>query len=278
MGKGAFKLYLIIVGMWVENVCGYTVQDAPLLENRPIWLKACQRSDSKINECINDMFLHLFPYLAAGIPEIKVEHFEPLALENVAISKGSGPIVISGKLYDLHVEGPSNSTPKNSEFIRNGKQGHWNLDMDIPLLDIKSKYNLKGQILVLPLVGHGNCQLKLSEIRTKISTNITFPERNQREIMQVDAMKVKFRIGGLWAQFDHLFNGNEILGRTVNAFINQNGLEIIAELEESIANSLAQIFKKLMNNVFVKMPTDLWYLDEEQFAEYQRELKTAGTR
>ncbi|ERL88131.1 hypothetical protein D910_05519 [Dendroctonus ponderosae] len=95
---------------------------------------------------------------------------------------------------------------------RNGKQGHWNLDMDIPLLDIKSKYNLKGQILVLPLVGHGNCQLKLSEIRTKISTNITFPERNQREIMQVDAMKVKFRIGGLWAQFDHLFNGNEILG------------------------------------------------------------------
>lgn len=85
--------------------------------------------------------------------------------------------------------------------------------MDIPLLDIKSKYNLKGQILVLPLVGHGNCQLKLFEIRTKITTNITFPQRNNREIMQVDGLKVKFRVGGLRAQFDNLFNGNEILGK-----------------------------------------------------------------
>lgn len=98
-------------------------------------------------------------------------------------------------------------------FTQKGKHGHWNFGLELPLLDIQSKYNLKGQILVLPLVGHGNCELKLYNIRTKIFTNITFPTKEGREIMHIDNMKVKFRVGALRVKFDNLFNGNKILGK-----------------------------------------------------------------
>ncbi|CAG9771957.1 unnamed protein product [Ceutorhynchus assimilis] len=253
------------------GVCGYTVQDAPLLVKRPSWLKVCKKTDPKINSCINDMFLQMFPDLAKGIPEINVEHFEPLSLESVSISKGMGPIVLAGSLFDLLVAGPSNSTPVDSEFIQNGKKGNWNFGLDIPLLDIKSRYNLKGQILVLPLLGQGHCEIKLYNILTKVSTNLTFVEKDGRELMHIDSMKVKFRIGGLKVKFENLFNGNKILGQTVNSFINHNGLEIVSELEESISTSLAEIFKKLLNNVFMKIPTDLWYLTDEQYKEYNKE-------
>lgn len=59
----------------------------------------------------------------------------------------------------------------------------------------------------------------------------------------------------------------------MNAFLNQNALEVISELEESIGESLAQIFKNIMNNVFSKIPTDLWLLTEEGFQKYQSEQK-----
>ncbi|XP_066257274.1 protein takeout-like [Euwallacea similis] len=269
------EVFVLLAGTCASSVWSYTVQDAPLLTHRPQWLKPCKKSNPNIGACVNDMFLFMFPNLAAGIPEINVEHFEPLLLENVSISKGNGPIILTGKLYDLVVMGPSNSTPTDSEFIQSAnKQGQWNFGLNIPLLDIKSKYNLKGQILVLPLLGHGNCDLKLFNIRTRIYANLTFVEKEEQEIMYIENLKVKFRVGGLRVQFENLFNGNKILGHTVNAFINQNGLEIVGELEESIADSLARIFTKLLNNVFVKIPTDLWLLSDQKYAEYEKEIKT----
>lgn len=55
-----------------------------------------------------------FP-LCKGIPEINVDPFEPLTLDRVSVSKGSGPITLAGSLYDLHITGPSNSTPSATE-------------------------------------------------------------------------------------------------------------------------------------------------------------------
>ncbi|KAL1491152.1 hypothetical protein ABEB36_011792 [Hypothenemus hampei] len=262
MTTSRHQLTAILLTVVSTVIDGYVVQDAPLLIKRPDWLKTCRKDDPNINDCINDMFFQMFPYLAKGIPEINVEHFEPLFLDNVSLSKGNGPIVLTGKFYNLTIAGPSNSTPKDTEFIRNEQKGHWNFNMDIPLLDIKTKYNLKGQILVLPLLGHGDCELKLYGIRTNIRTNITFVPVEGREILHINSMKVKFKVGGLKVKFDNLFNGNRILGHTVNTFINQNGLEIVSELEQNIADSLAEIFTKLMNNVFGKIPLDLWYLTQ----------------
>ncbi|RZB45738.1 JHBP domain containing protein, partial [Asbolus verrucosus] len=207
------------------------------------------------------------------IPEMNVDAFEPLLLDKVSVSKGSGAITLTGGLFNLIVAGPSNSTPTYTEFdIANKK---WNFGLDLPLLNIESQYNLKGKILVLPLVGHGACDLRLSEVQTKITTNISFPIIEGREVVKIDTMHVAFKVGGMKVKLHNLFNGNKILGQTVNQFINQNALEIVGELEDSIGESLAAIFTDIMNNVYTKMPTDLWLLSDEQYEQYQKELKSA---
>lgn len=48
-------------------------------------------------------------------------------------------------------------------------------------------------------------------------------------------------------------------------------MEIIDELEESIGESLAKIFKDLMNNIFTKIPTDLWLLSDKEYEKYLEE-------
>lgn len=58
-----------------------------------------------------------------------------------------------------------------------------------------------------------------------------------------------------------------LLGLTVNAFLNQHALDIIGELHDNIGDSLATIFKNLINNVFSKMPTDLWLPKEVEELE-----------
>lgn len=44
----------------------------------------------------------------------------------------------------------------------------------------------------------------------------------------------------------------------MNNFLNQNSIEVITELEENIGENLAVIFTDLINNVFMKIPTELW--------------------
>lgn len=63
-------------------------------------------------------------------------------------------------------------------------------------------------------------------------------------------------------------------GETVNNFINKNALEIIHELEESINESMAEIFIDLLNNIFSKLPTDFWLLTDEQYAKFEEASKS----
>lgn len=48
----------------------------------------------------------------------------------------------------------------------------------------------------------------------------------------------------------------------MNSFLNQNAQEVINELSDSIGLSLGDILKDLMNEIFSKIPTDLWLLEE----------------
>lgn len=265
------KLVTLLILFLDSDIMGYKIQDAPLLTKRPPWLKVCRKSAPNINKCLDDLFAQMFPYLATGIPEINVEHFEPLLLDKVSITKGSGPIILTGSFEDLHIVGSANATPHDIDLFKDGSHGHWNFGIDVPTLDIKSIYNLKGHILVLPLHGHGNSTLKLHNVRTKCFNNVSFPLKEGREIVHIDSMKVNFKVGAMKIKLDNLFNGNKILGHTVNAFINQNGLEIISELEETLGESLAQTFTKLINNIFTKIPLDLWYLNDEQYQQYEKE-------
>ena len=72
---------------------------------------------------------------------------------------------------------------------------------------------MKGKILILPLVGHGDSELTLHGVDTRVTTNITFPLRDGREIMAIDSMNVAFTLDGIEVHLDNLFNGNKILGK-----------------------------------------------------------------
>lgn len=93
------------------------------------------------------------------------------------------------------------------------KDNIFNFGIDLPLLDIDSHYNLVGKILVLPLVGNGPCKLNLKDVRTIITTNYTIVQKENREVMHVDEMKVNFKVGYMHIKLDNLFNGNKVLGK-----------------------------------------------------------------
>lgn len=46
-------------------------------------------------------------------------------------------------------------------------------DLEIPKLRINATYNLKGNILLLPLIGSGDVNIVLKDIKTTVTTKIS---------------------------------------------------------------------------------------------------------
>lgn len=81
-----------------------------------------------------------------------------------------------------------------------------------------------------------------------------------QDAIHIEEMKVTFLVGSMRIHLENLFNGNKVLGASLNMFLNQNAKEVIAELRSDLEHGLANIFTGLWNNVFSKLPIKLWLL------------------
>lgn len=71
------------------------------------WLKVTfsAQCHDKIDKLNGNFWFH-----STGIPELGIEHFEPLNLQSVSVSRGSGSLTLAGGFKNLIVKGPSNTT------------------------------------------------------------------------------------------------------------------------------------------------------------------------
>ncbi|BES97647.1 Haemolymph juvenile hormone Hypothetical protein protein (JHBP) [Nesidiocoris tenuis] len=228
-----------------------------LLNRQPEWIKIpCHRKDPKVNECLKNTFQGMFPFMARGIPEVNIPRFEPLFIEKIGITKGHGAVTLAGNFNHLYAHGPSNTTTIYTSLDE--KAGKLDIGLHIPFIRTESQYDLKGNILLLPLVGVGDAKLYLKNVTTEVFMKVTFPTIEGEEVMKVEHMKVEFKLSHCRVHLDNLFNGNKVLGHTVNTFLNKNSLEILDELNENIGDSLAFVFLKVMNDAFGRIPTKYW--------------------
>nr|XP_014094256.1 circadian clock-controlled protein daywake [Bactrocera oleae] len=258
--KIQYSLSIFSAFCLAQTAATYTreiINNAPQLQERPNWLHTCKRANPNEDKCFRRLFEGCFPAFAAGIPEIGIKSFEPLHIDQVSVSKGSGNLVLSGGFQNLIVRGPSNATVRRANLDLDKKL--LNFELDIPLLRIRAKYNLKGNILLLPLVGSGDVRMALKDVKTAVYTKIHLSNEPQ-EVIRIDEMKVTFHVGAMRIHLSDLFNGNEILAASINNFLNQNAKEVIAELRPDLELGLADIFHGLWNNVFSKIPLKLWLL------------------
>lgn len=80
--------------------------------------------------------------------------------------------------------------------------------------------------------------------------------------MSVDKLGFDFNMKN--ARFkvkDNVNNGN-VLGEAINQFLNQNAIEIIQEMRPAASQSIARIFKDVLDKAFRNIPIKLWLLDD----------------
>lgn len=64
--------------------------------------------------------------------------------------------------------------------------------------------------------------------------------------------------------FDNLFNGDKVLGDSMNQFLNENWSDILKELKPVLNKAIGGIYKAIAKPVFAKFPYADLFLDDNE--------------
>ncbi|KAJ1523287.1 hypothetical protein ONE63_001166 [Megalurothrips usitatus] len=125
---------------------------------------------------------------------------------------------------------------------------------------MKGKYRVNGKVLVLPIQGEGDCELRLENATGLFDVNARYLKNGGEKYAEVTDFRVEFNTTRLRMRFDNLFNGNAELSTQMNKFLNDNWVDILQELKPGVLEAFGGAFKEIANRIFLKVPFDKLFL------------------
>ncbi|KAF2900817.1 hypothetical protein ILUMI_05356 [Ignelater luminosus] len=173
----------------------------------------------------------------------------------MTIGEGTtGAVHVVQNYKNVKIHGISKGTVE--KVIANILPSNFKLDIDLILssLKLEADYDFNGQILVIPIVGKGNCTVNLSNVKAKlVLTGKSFEKKGktyidiQKAVMSLKPEKVHF-------DFANLFNGDQRLGAEMNKLLNDNSEVVFEDVGSGYEASLAIVVQNMCNLIYHKVP------------------------
>lgn len=195
--------------------------------------------------------------LILGIPALNIPPVEPMLIDSVRVVTGGGTSTFNlvSSFKDAKIHGLSSSKLEKvaSKFKKFGLKA----DAYTKRLDFVGQYTMNGQILVLPIRGHGFANVSMNELTTRHEILGEYFQKDNATYLNITSYKIKFRPKYVIFRFDNLFNGDKLLGETMNKFMNDNWEPVFLGIIPGYEDKFGEKFKSVANILFHQVPFDL---------------------
>ncbi|XP_044728073.1 uncharacterized protein LOC123291738 [Chrysoperla carnea] len=222
------------------------------LKTIPEYIPSCKRHDPRINECVKNATIVIRPYLKKGIPELGIPAIEPLHIPMVKLEQGTDAVNYKARLSNIVIDGLSTYQFRevNADIENHIIEGK----IDVGNLRLRSDYVIMGRALLLPIRGNGVLSANFSSAHADIKMHGSVIKRKGKEYYHNTETDVKIQIGRVKAMFDNLFDGDEMLTKVTNEFLNMHAKEIVEEVKPAVETVIAMIVDDITNKVFQSLP------------------------
>lgn len=193
------------------------------------------------------------PYLLKGIPELNVPSLDPFFVPEIKIAQ-TGGIQIAAGFKNITISGPTKFRLRSVRADVTSDK--FRMKIWFPELVMRGIYDIRGQLLMMPINGRGPCFGNFSDIDGVLSIKLGRTKRDNKEFYKVDFMQIEFNIGGAEVQLDNLFNGDRELSNTMNMFINENWRMVAAEIRPTLERTISEILMEVAGKFFEAYPID----------------------
>ncbi|CAH1636397.1 unnamed protein product [Spodoptera littoralis] len=212
------------------------------------FIKKCKWDDGK---CAKESGQNVIQKFAAGISEYNVGVSDPLHIEYVDASSPNMKLIVT----DVVVTGLRNCEVKKIQRFEDSSK------LIVKLLcaaELNGKYDMKGQLFVIPIEGNGGLYSKVPKIQINAEVDLNTKQgKDGKDHWIVKSWRHTFELKDKsTVKFENLFPDNEFLRTSTNELIAQNGNDVIIEIG---ANLIKAIVGKVVENIkkfFIAVPIE----------------------
>ncbi|XP_026275998.2 protein takeout-like, partial [Frankliniella occidentalis] len=222
----------------------------------PANIKRCSRSDPDTNECLRLAVADALPKLKGGLPKLGVHRLDPLIIDELRISQGSGPINM-----DLTFTNMTTTKILDDVAVTKVKFDYDNLILEAttitPAVLAKSTYTVNGRVLLLPIRGSGQSTVNLYDVTTDlVIKGKLLTKADGKKYFDINDVVAKLTPKRMEMKMENLFNGDKQLGDTMNRVLNDNWEQVYSEIGPSFAEAYRELFKRPARALFLHVPID----------------------
>lgn len=179
---------------------------------------------------------------------------DPLFVPEINIAQTGGGIQIAAGFKNITISGPTKFRLRSVRAdVASDK---FRMKIWFPALVMKAEYQIRGQLLMMPINGNGNCAGNFSDIDGALSLKLKRVKKDGKEHYKVDFLLIDFNIGMAKVQLDNLFNGDVELSNSMNQFINENWRLVAAELRPALEQTISSILMEVTDKFFEAYPIE----------------------
>ncbi|XP_050674657.1 juvenile hormone-binding protein-like [Leptidea sinapis] len=230
---------LLVLQLLAFVVCYDTVVGAAL----PI--TKCKVGDKK---CLKESAQAFLPTFALGMPEYKMHSLDPLTIDKVDADNPN----LKLKLTNLKVSGLKDCVVKKLEHDADKSKIFLNLLCNV---GIEGHYDMKGQIIILPMEGNGKIEADIKKILIKVEANLSEIEKGGTKYWNIKSWDHSFELKDKsMIQFENLFNGNKDLAKAAEDVMKESGNDVIQEVGPPVIKSIASKVVECAQRFFHAVP------------------------
>ncbi|CAH1111075.1 unnamed protein product [Psylliodes chrysocephalus] len=245
------KMYAVLAILQIFVVCAFSTTVLPS------YIKPCSRSDPNFDKCCLEHGIKALPYIFKGDRKMGIPNMLPLVIPQIDVKAGNNLKIY---LKHVHVFGLDTTILKDVKIDID--HSTIKLDVDIPMLDLRGKYEIEGHIMVLPIRGKGD--MNITALGGQYSYNLEYGIENINglDYLQLtDKDKLDFKLEGVKFNLDNLFDGDKIMGDQMNLFLNENWRDVLDEFGLTISETVRSVGKSIASAYFKKVPYHTLILD-----------------
>lgn len=193
---------------------------------------------------------------------MNIPPIEPMNIDSVVVDQAGATSAFNLRSSFKNAEIHGLSKSKLQKTAAKFKKFALKSDAYTKRLDFVGHYTMKGQILVLPIVGEGFANVSMNELTTRHELHGEyFQGKDNNTYINITSYKIKFKPKWVKLRFDNLFNGDKLLGETMNRFMNDNWEPVFYGIIPGYEEKFGEKFKSVANILFHQVPVDLIFLE-----------------
>ncbi|XP_052863367.1 protein takeout [Anopheles cruzii] len=228
-----------------------------LSEDVPYYMHRCERDAPDVNECLRYAANKLTSYIHRGIPEIGIVEVEPVVVDEISISLGSGPDGYRAAFRNIEAYGVSNLSIVNVRSDIDGMQ--FQMTIEIPKIKATARYQSSGVLLLLQASGAGEYWGDYEGVKAKTYFKATpYTGDDGRTYLTVEQTKMDFSVKDIRMGVENVKNQNAIIHAAMNLFINTNAQELLKEMKPQLRSKLTEHLHAFLQQLFDRIPVEQW--------------------